>query len=920
MNLRQAELYPGGHGRGLETEATLTGAHTWDALAEPRQALAALLPRFHRPEMSPWLPAATSLLEESHPKIFFTELLHLASEMGRLTQAQEALPLFQAVRDQALFPDLAAAAEDEIKLLSGGGDLGQRIEAQLSALPDLILDGPTLAGMFVGGAAYRLGRGTLLRWLLPTGTRAAVPEVLAMRGAASLGGLTLEAPLFTGVTHALHPQEGFDARTSIAHAALTLGSLRTVGWAARSLGTTPWVLRTMGEKAPQVLAHGGMLGGIVTAEGLARTWGLQAHGDPLPLGLQALITWAQFQGAGVLYHRLAPQRLQQWEQSQDLKVEVKFLPRINKNQFPNFPDFEKPLAWAHAGMAMSKLPELKVHDPVLLPNRLYMTGEGKGETITRKRTPQEENFLRYLPEQSREMAIEIDQKFGESAGFLRILAAGAPKDLRMMHPLDYHYPIIRLWWIVQNSEISSKKGGYFPWITSIWFHHALAKGDVTGVRGLLYRLGHGGTLKEMEKFYSGHLSDARIEPYHDFAREFGDPSISSFDRAISDIRLDQKSENILLQLAQRVDQSPDPTGPFPFRYIQFLLGLDFYLGNTRRSQQGTIETILHQLPDQPLAQWRLLRLFQLTHNNHRDPFGPSKLAELADLDISIDGKIFDKLTLHPDQVPNSQWDAYMGEKGPHRWIPTEMSEAKEWIESIKKSNNQFRRQSNLVQLLQTRSNRHRALNTKEWVQAFRSLGDAISLEVADLLSSSQLRLEVLPPAAYKIRYQALHQRGIDNPPPGTPQLTEQMKNVIRQIKKKMLEKTKGEKGKLDETTQEEPVSLAHYFVAGLEGPKAILLVREPPLKYYSRPTGAEAVFQLMAAMVHEARHHMDLQGKSIFETPAEKAITEMNAYTLEALWRAQHGDTIDLETYLAMGATGPALHLRDRLEFDNLIY
>ncbi len=109
--------------------------------------------------------------------------------------------------------------------------------------------------------------------------------------------------------------------------------------------------------------------------------------------------------------------------------------------------------------------------------------------------------------------------------------------------------------------------------------------------------------------------------------------------------------------------------------------------------------------------------------------------------------------------------------------------------------------------------------------------------------------------------------------------------------------------------------LAVFIPPEHPGERAMILVREVPFSSYSLDAAPNALFLMMARIVHEYKHYLHIKPGQA-RTQYVHFYQEMDAHFGEALWRAEYGDTEKLRTYLDEGTGGPAVNFRDHFEKD----
>lgn len=168
-----------------------------------------------------------------------------------------------------------------------------------------------------------------------------------------------------------------------------------------------------------------------------------------------------------------------------------------------------------------------------------------------------------------------------------------------------------------------------------------------------------------------------------------------------------------------------------------------------------------------------------------------------------------------------------------------------------------------------------SLTSRDVAQAFRLLRDPFSLKIAEAIENEAFVLRVLP----WIRFEK--------------EVGEAAARVYRRP--------------ADPRTEN-----ARYFCAGRIHAKGVMFVRSRPLGLQDAPSPEDLLFEVLALIVHEYQHHLDMDPAE--NRPASALFRlELKAHAREFLWRALYGDANLLREY-AGSAAGFALHFRDAFE------
>ncbi|HKX12360.1 MAG TPA: hypothetical protein VJP40_04340 [bacterium] len=222
-----------------------------------------------------------SLSQERDAELFYSGVLHLGRRFQDRGKTEWAFRLYGLVAEQTAFSDLTNRAKTSIAALEGRGEVGARAEVLISRFSQDFRDPAMIAPMMIGTSVGGIVRG------LGLGRLAALPEAWYSRGlgaritAGSLSYAT-EVPAFVLSGRALHsmagtPQAGW--RQDFSTAALTLGAIKTFGFAAKqglaqAHGVNEWGAMTRGmglARYSHPLAHQASLFGGLTASHWAET-------------------------------------------------------------------------------------------------------------------------------------------------------------------------------------------------------------------------------------------------------------------------------------------------------------------------------------------------------------------------------------------------------------------------------------------------------------------------------------------------------------------------------------------------------------------------------------------------------------------------------------------------------------------------
>jgi hypothetical protein len=301
-----------------------------------------------------------------------------------------------------------------------------------------------------------------------------------------------------------------------------------------------------------------------------------------------------------------------------------------------------------------------------------------------------------------------------------------------------------------------------------------------------------------------------------------------------------------------------PRGRFTDAGSRLIDLLDYHLGVPGRAAQ--VDAVLRLAGKSPLGSARIDRLCLILETG-LDSFKPLKLAELSDAESLLFG--VEHRWSAPQAVASSQGNAYLGEQAPLELIAQMKRLAAELTDPELTEVRLGQRQQVLEDLFPT-GVRAEHMNRRSLNTAFRRFGDPLSVQLADALTRGEFRVEILPDRAFKTRAQ--------------------------------------------EFSEIEVTESAFYFHW-----EKLVLIRMPKLKNYSHDSSRNAFFEVMAMLVHEYRHHLDIEpGQK--RTPLIHLHQEMRGHFTEFLWKALHGDNHQFSVFTKDISMGPAMRFHDYYE------
>lgn len=242
-----------------------------------------------------------SLAAERDPEIYYQSLNRVAGRMIEGRRPAEAFPILAFVADVAAHeaPTAEARAREELKVLSGGGGFGRRVENHGLAFVGESANLPGLIGMAVAGGVFFMGRGLLLSRLLGS-AGGALTRGLGAQALAAAGAFALEAPAFALTANAARrlfggPSESLGGK-DLASAYLNLGLVKLLAF-----GGAAGARRFGAQERGQAVAGGiGSCFGLWAGQSLERAAGWRPAAGFDRQMLDAFAAWLQFRVGGHL--------------------------------------------------------------------------------------------------------------------------------------------------------------------------------------------------------------------------------------------------------------------------------------------------------------------------------------------------------------------------------------------------------------------------------------------------------------------------------------------------------------------------------------------------------------------------------------------------------------------------------------------
>lgn len=275
-----------------------------------------------------------SLSQETHPQLYFQDLLSYGEECLRQNQTQRAESVFRFListsgvpgdshRSQVP-PEIRSRARESLELLSGGGPWGRRLEFQAQRFLDGAFSPAMIVGMALGSSAFTVSRALIAPRLLNSSLNGMWRGGLMPRLVSSSLALGPEVGVFwlssKSIREFLNPgTESWDWATNLQELgglSLTLGLLKATGfafgrgyqWASRRNPTSEAgvLARALAGNDGILWQQTGMFAGIALAHGIEIQLGWRPRQGLTSLVADSLITLTQFNVAGRVSQGLFP--------------------------------------------------------------------------------------------------------------------------------------------------------------------------------------------------------------------------------------------------------------------------------------------------------------------------------------------------------------------------------------------------------------------------------------------------------------------------------------------------------------------------------------------------------------------------------------------------------------------------------------
>ncbi|MCE9624128.1 MAG: hypothetical protein K8R69_01550 [Deltaproteobacteria bacterium] len=803
-----------------------------------------------------------SLALETDPQIFFDNLIRIGVHLNQAGRDENAAHLFGAVAAfLEQFPEPFSAsrksAQQNYQALLGRGGIGGKAENILRKFCQEAADPATLLAMGVGSQAFSLGR-------LWTATRFARPGVIVETLAVG-GGFLAETSAFT-LTHKAvaatmgRPQDWSPKALGRewASGALILGTLKLGGEFSKAGLRQYMGMPGLGAFAQDAGIHqylvkaipiAGQYLGILAGQVLQEDFGFREKQEGAERLADGLTTLVQLHVGNGLMSAAFGKGYLRHLSERDIAFE-------NWRQGDKENDRHPSILDAYDQDA-STLPYARpaltnvgpAADVESGPSLSLMMSEGPPSSSARHK-----------------WTLEDFKMLGEFRAQLNITEAEA---LDKLHPDQRHMMLFsrllqkvpfadresrttafsKLGHALKHANESGEAGSYVNWLTRRVFNTYLESQDVKRTETMLSFLLEGGRLHDYEKLLAGSL-----------------PRQHPILQRIQDLPLlDESAKSILLRWGYTQAKAKEAEPHF--------LPQDEFLDRIGQAMftpgyADLIGKALNNSARSPLPFERLRRIHGLL--GKPDALTPTKLLELSDRQYKLVGSKHRELDIPLfGKTKPLQFNGYLGEKAPMELL---LQLNRGQADLLDPTRAETRKAHRLRQIHQWEIGRARfdPATPAFWSYGFQMLADPFSRQIARDLDSGKFTLQVLSRADFESRCREL--------------------------------------GMEDAMTDN-----AFLLHSGITGGKALMLVREFPHDHYSLDARPDPMFLVLAKIVHEYQHFLDIDPAETRTLPVVH-MQEMRAHLREALWRAQYGDTTKLAKYHRDGNSGLAQHWRDQFE------
>ncbi|HEX5035118.1 MAG TPA: hypothetical protein VFW62_11625, partial [bacterium] len=412
------------------------------------------------------------------------------------------------------------------------------------------------------------------------------------------------------------------------------------------------------------------------------------------------------------------------------------------------------------------------------------------------------------------------------------------------------------------ADMGSNSSSYSHWLTKQVFERSLRYTDVPTMDTLLRFLGDGGKVRDLE------ASLSELHPGLELPK--GPPPMPSFWLGretlygrIRNLAISSEAKTILARWA-------GATASNNRHFLSIsdfnLLGmLEYHQGLPNRAAQ--LDRVIRTAGDSSMGLARFTRLQTLLEKG-LDPLTEFKLEDLADPASLINGRL--QAWQASESPAPSQANAYLGARAPLALL-AEMHSRRASLTNPGLAAARKARRNEILDRLFPGGVQPGHFRPEVLSEAFKRLGDPISLEIAQALISRDFSIEILPAVAFRHRANELS------------------------------------------ATPPNDIETAYYYPPTGGRTKGLMLFRQPELTVYSKEAAREAFFGLMAGVVHEYRHHRDIQPGQI-RTKDVHLYQEMSGHFSEHLWKAEYGDIYQYSIWTHDTSMGPAMRFHDFYE------
>lgn len=800
-----------------------------------------------------------SLSQERDPLFFFRGLQEISRRLEDEGRLPAAARLLQFLAAHSSVSQVAETSRSRLEAMQGTGPFSIRAELFLNRLSDEAGNPAVIAGFGLASVLYRISRLGMMAQFLARPTSFWTRGIMAEATSGAFG-LLLEAPAFVvgnkGAEQLLGLKPDWSAaafRHEIPYAYLTFLPLKASGFAFERLSGRLVAGNDLFSRFSRgALPQAGMWVGILGGMGLASLAGIGSPGFKQHWLSESLEMLLHFNMAGLLSRRLLGPNFARWENQMDVQIQNMANPEIFSPLPLRWNDFNG-LQPALEGPGLFREPENKP-DPKT-EGIVWMKGDAPRDAMASA------SFRPTLD--------DLQRALGPDHAFLPLLV-----ESQIENGPRLEASLRRLRHAVLNSNPREGRGTYVNWLVRLSLEEVIRKNSAKQLDELFDHLYDGGNLKALERSASELLPSARLLNWPRFVPNFF-KSNDMEGKWIDTLPFGPETKTILYRWCM-TQKKIFITHPANLPVETFLSTLKDYPWTD--SEKESFEKAVQLSANSPLTLYRLYRLHRILLEN--GDLTLSKLREMGDSDLHLQGfspsrwHFLKFLRSHPVKLKNTQYDAYLDHSAPLVLLHEIQKRWPKLLDAPASAQRAEARAKKLGPVIATLGGKTHFEN-EDILQAFHALSDPLSLKIAKEMIQNEFEFKILGETNYG--------------------------DAVRHF-----DLLNGE------PTSDAPASElapAYYYPPGKVGVKGVMLLRSPKLKNYSAASLNDLLFETLGKIVHEYKHHLDIDLQKRMELREE-----MMAFGREYLWRAEHGDVRMLNAFHADGNAGFALHFRDKFE------